>query len=402
MKSSVTGVAQSRRRSMILTTALAVTVVISTLAANALGPRLRSPTQAAADAAPPSASMITATAQRRVLAEPIVLRGKVQPGASVKLLPPVAAVGPGSVITKVVAKEGKRVEEGQVLLERTGQPMFPLVLPFPLYRDIKDGMRGPDVTEVQRALRRLGYVLAVSGTFDARTQQGVARFYADRGYPEAFAEASTATGQPFATPPPDPTVRPTLAQADVLLLDRPNRRISTTRVRVGDVLSDPKVPLLDLDQAPPVITAVAARDQASLLRPGQAATASDDLAGAQRQVEVSAVGTRPVAAEDGQNGFEIRLAFKGAPLGADGNRSVRVDIQAAAGAAKVLAVPVSAVFSRADGSSFVTVAKPGGATNDVTITTGQVAGGWVEVRGVPEDVLASGTEVVVGEQGVAG
>ncbi|MEU4237838.1 hypothetical protein [Actinoplanes sp. NPDC026619] len=70
-------------------------------------------------------------------------------------------------------------------------------------------------------------------------------------------------------------------------------------------------------------------------------------------------------------------------------------MQVAASATKVLAVPVTALYSRPDGTTFVTTVSEHDKTADVTVTTGQIAGGWVEIRD-PE--LAEGVRVVVGEQ----
>src|SRR4051794_20768119 len=84
-----------RRRIRLLAAAGVVAGVLALFGVSLVaGPRLRSPQQAAADAAAPPASLITVAAQERVLTEPVVLRGKVVPGASVKVHPPAAALGP--------------------------------------------------------------------------------------------------------------------------------------------------------------------------------------------------------------------------------------------------------------------------------------------------------------------
>lgn len=387
---------RTRQRWLVVSAAAAVAVLLVAGTATVVGRHLRSPAQLAANAAPPAPSLVTAAVERRVLAEPVVLRGKVLPGASVQLFPPNAAVGANSVVTKVPVKSGSVVREGEVLLERSGEPLLVLVLPFRLYRDITAGMKGPDVSEVQKALRRIGYHVSVTGEFDGQTQQAVKALYSARGYVAPTGEVTTPPGGP-APPSPvaDPPVR--LPQADVVVLDAATHKISAVDVHVGDVLSDPKAALFDLDQAAPTILAVAARDQAGLLRAGQAVTATDDAAGTQTQATVDSVGTQPVTT-DGQTGYEVRMRFTGNPLSTDGQRLVRLSVQVTAGATPVLAVPVTAVSSRADGSTFVTVAEHD-TTHDVSVTTGQIAGGWVELRD-SGDKLAEGTLVVVGEHGV--
>jgi peptidoglycan hydrolase-like protein with peptidoglycan-binding domain len=377
---------RARRGWLVFSGCALAAVLLVAVTATAVGRHLRSPAQLAADAEPPAPSVVTATVERRVLAEPVVLRGRVQPGASVRLYPPAPAVGPNSVVTKVLAQRGERVREGQVVLERSGEPLFVLVSPFPLYRDLTAGLTGPDVEQVQRALKRLGYDVATTGSFDTRTRDAVAELYTDRGY--------TA---PTASAPPSPGVAGaavSLPQAHVVVLGRTGQRVSAVGVRVGDVLADPRKALFELDRGAPSLVAVVSAEQAALLAVGQAATASDDGAGTTTGVAVSAIGDQPVES-DGRTGYEVRFRFTGKALSGTAQRSVRVDVDVAGGAEPVLAVPVTAVFSRADGTTFVTVVS-GQGTVDVPVRAGRIAGGWVEVAGA-DDRLAEGAAVAVGE-----
>lgn len=383
---------RARRGWLVFSGCALAAVLLVAVTATAVGRHLRSPAQLAADAEPPAPSVVTATVERRVLAEPVVLRGRVQPGASVRLYPPAPAVGPNSVVTKVLAKRGDRVREGRVVLERSGEPLFVLVSPFPLYRDLTAGLTGPDVEQVQRALKRLGYDVATTGSFDTRTRDAVAELYGDRGYTAPTGGGPTAT--PPASAPPSPGAAVSLPQAHVVVLGRTGQRVSTVGVRVGDVLADPRKALFELDRGAPSLVAVVSAEQAALLAVGQAATASDDGAGTTTGVAVSAIGDQPVES-DGRTGYEVRFRFTGKALSGTAQRSVRVDVDVAGGAERVLAVPVTAVFSRADGTTFVTVAS-GETTVDVPVRAGRIAGGWVEVAGA-DDRLAEGAAVVVGE-----
>lgn len=365
---------RSRRRWLLAGVAAVAVVLAVAAAATVIGRQLRSPAQLAADAAPPSPSLVTVTVEKRVLAEPVVLRGQVRAGAATRVLPPAAAVGPDSVVTKVVAERGDRVREGRVLLERSGEPMFALVLPFPLYRDLVKGMRGPDVTQVQRALRRLGHTVTVTGVYDDPTAAAVAKLYADRDY-------AAPTGLP---------------RAHVLVFARARQQISAVGAKVGQTLTDPQRALFELDRGSPTIVALAGPEQAALLAAGQTATVTDDAAGGTAQAKVTAVAGQPVSL-DGETGFEVRFRFTGNALAADGQRAVRLDVKVAGSAAAVLAVPVTAVYSRADGSTFVTVVDDAGSV-DVTVRTGRMAGGWVELLD-PGRALEEGADVVVGDGG---
>jgi hypothetical protein len=367
-----------RRRFLTLIAALVVTVVVVAAGALVIGPRLRSPEQVAADAAPPSPSLVTAAAERRELYEPVVLRGRLRSGKSVKVLPPAAAVGPNSVVTKVRVKPGDRLVEGRVVLERAGTPMIALDLPFPLYRDITPGVSGPDVAELQRALRRIGYRVDVSAEFDAATRQQVKRMFDDRGY--------------------DETALISIPQASVLRVNGGKKRISKVNVRIGHVLLRDDQALLEIDGKPSTIVATADATQSASLRPGLTATVTDDLTGEEAMATLTDVGAEPVADDSGQNGFEIAFRFTGEPIGGGVNRSLRLDVEMTSGASEVLAVPVSAVYSRPDGSTFVTVVATDGSPTDVTVTTGQIAGGWTEIKDSEDSALADGAQVVVGEQ----
>jgi multidrug efflux pump subunit AcrA (membrane-fusion protein) len=84
----------------------------------------------------------------------------------------------------------------------------------------------------------------------------------------------------------------------------------------------------------------------------------------------------------------------GSPIEAAG-RSVLVEVQSSTTAGPVLAVPVTAIYSRPDGSTFVTVTT-NDATADVTVTAGRTSGGWVEVTPASSESLREGALVVVG------
>ncbi|WP_238358485.1 MULTISPECIES: hypothetical protein [Micromonospora] len=381
-----------RRRALRLVVLFLAAVLLVTAGAVLVGPTLRSPDQLAADAAPPSPSLVTAVVERRTLVEPVVLRGRVQPGASVRLLAPPAAMGPSSVVTKVPVRKGDRIREGQVLLERSGEPLFALALRFPLYRDLTTGAQGPDVVEVQRALRRTGYSAPTTGVLDGTTLRQLAKFYRDRGYRLGSAQEDRRSGQSRAVQMP---------QSAVVVIDRTGRRISKVHARVGQTLADPKTPIVELDGQAPVIVATAAVDQAALIRPGQQVDVTDELGETRTKARVSEVSEQATSGPDGQTGIEIRLKFTEAPMSGGTNRSVRLDVRTSA-AAEVLAVPVSAIYSRPDGSMFITVVDEGDATTDVTVVTGQIAGGWVELREPVPSPVAAGSSVLVGEQTAEG
>jgi hypothetical protein len=433
------------RRSAVLAAVAVLTIAGVAVGSYFAGTRMKSPAQAAAEAAPPAASVVTVPLERRVLSEPMVLRGRVERGASVRVLVPAGASGPDSVITKVNAKAGSRLEEGSVIAVRSGQPLIALVLPFPLYRDITGGETGPDVVEVQRVLRRLGYSVRTSGTVDDTTQRALGRLYSDRGFPAQPGSADAATGLPAAEASVAAAQRaldaavaaqsgvaeaqaqlteatrirdglrvsagPSLPRSAVVRVDKTGRTITTVAISVGTVLDSATAVLLELDGEADFLVANATTDQARLLHPGQAASVVNDATGTTVAVTVDRVGsavatpapsggTDPTPSsgdEEKLSGVEIRFVAVSAPLPPAGDASYRVDVTTNASAEPVLAAPITAIYSRPDGTSFVTVYRAG-TTVDVTVVVGAIAGGWVEITS-SDGTLAEGTEVVVGHGG---
>jgi peptidoglycan hydrolase-like protein with peptidoglycan-binding domain len=352
------------------------------------------------------------------------------PGDSEQIHVPAAVAGAAAVVTSVPVKSGETIREGTVLVVVAGRPVIGLALPFQLYRDLYGGMTGPDVGEVQRALRRLGYGVTVNSKFDASTQAAIGRLYRDRGFdpPPGLAEAvaglpgahaaveqaqadldaaiaagegvETATAALNSAKETLATLElesgPSLTQSNVTRLTATGT-VTAVKVSVGDVLANPESVLFEINGGQPYVLAGASRDQAAVIVTGQAATIVDEETGRTATATVSSVGTEPASDPNvGVTGFPIRLAFSGEPLPAVNDRSVRIDIAASSDAAPVLAVPVTAVYSRADGTTFVTVMRADGTTVDLTVTAGRVAGGWIEIIDAGDLPLAPGDLVVVG------
>src|SRR5690606_33889032 len=139
---------------------------------------------------------------------------------------------------------------------------------------------------------------------------------------------------------------------------------------VGDVLTSVETVLFEVNGGAPYVLGGASRDQAALITVGQPATVVDEATGRTSTATVDQVATEPNSDPSlGITGFAVRLSFTGEAMQPIEDRTVRVDIAAAADDAPVLAVPVTAVYSRADGTTFVTVLRADGKTNDVTVTT---------------------------------
>ncbi|WP_254705772.1 peptidoglycan-binding protein [Streptomyces vilmorinianum] len=165
---------------------VAVGAVLATLGGLGAALLVKSPAQAAAEAAPPAPDVLTAPVEHRVLTSSVITRGEVVAGQTVDVVPQVAA-GEGAaraVITKIPVRPGDAVRAGRVLMEVSGRPVFTLEGSLPVYRDLRPGATGDDVRQLQRALRQLGHSTApdTAGRFGSGTKAALNSFYRSVGY----------------------------------------------------------------------------------------------------------------------------------------------------------------------------------------------------------------------------
>ncbi|NQD87295.1 peptidoglycan-binding protein [Paenarthrobacter sp. CM16] len=141
-------------------------------------------TTAGSEPAPPLAAVVpvSATVERRAVAEQVVLSGKVVPGAQATLHASPAAGVDRLVVTGVAKEAGSRVVSGELLAVVSGRPLLLLPSSVPLYRDISPSDSGPDVKALQEVLAGFGYPCATTGTFDRATQQALASWYRAAGF----------------------------------------------------------------------------------------------------------------------------------------------------------------------------------------------------------------------------
>ncbi len=147
-----------------------------------IGRQVRSADQAASQAAPPMPSWITAAVERRVLAQTVISRGDVRPQVSIMVGVPSSIEG-SPVVTAIGVAVGDPVKEGARVMEVSGRPVFVLQGDVPVYRSLKPGMFGADVSQLQAALSRLGCDTDTdSGVYGVATKKCVASLYSDAGY----------------------------------------------------------------------------------------------------------------------------------------------------------------------------------------------------------------------------
>jgi len=418
-----------RRRPWIIGVAAAIVGVLAGVVAVGfvMGPRLQSPAQAVADATPPPATPVTVAVESRVLAEELVLRGRVerQPGTGVTVPIP-STVSP--VVTAVPLSVGDRLLEGDLLVELAGRPVIVLEGDFPAYRDLTGGLEGPDVVALQEALVRLGYENEVDSVFGRETQSALTTLYADRGYeptpglPDAAKQIKSARQQvedakveARAASGADPTQAraaslaveraednlnellltggPSLPASEVIYLDQLPRTISSVLIDVGDTIA-PEEPAFELDAAAWLVTATLPTDRLELVAVGDDAVAIDELSDTEYPLVISRIGGTSES-EDEESGIPIEFEARETLPDAEG-KTLRLVIEGQSTGDPVLAVPVSAVFSRSDGSRYVTVMADDDSLEDVDVNTGLVISGWVEIVSTEGESLDVGDEVLVG------
>lgn len=156
------------------------------------GTQVQSPADAAAAHRAPKAGPVTVAVVRQSLTASVVATGSVE-FASPRPLSLAGPVGSGASagtdgegaeqrVTKAPVA-GTKIKEGDVLMTVNGRPVFALGGSVPMYRAMGPGSSGDDVTQLQKALKRLGFDPgAISGTYGQGTATAVADWYKSKGY----------------------------------------------------------------------------------------------------------------------------------------------------------------------------------------------------------------------------
>ncbi|MBC6468813.1 peptidoglycan-binding protein [Actinomadura alba] len=405
----------NRRRMLI---GVVVSAVVLSCAGLGASVWVKSPQQVAAEAAPPKASVISAPVEKRVLKQTVVLRGSVAPGKEIGVSVPAPAEGK-SVVTRSVVRKSQRIRAGQVVAEVSGRPMIAMYGRIPIYRDMRPGAKGPDVLQLQAALRNLGYSVGDRpGVFGSSTQAAAKRLYGDRGY-----DPPTATG-PSASPgsgsgSDDSAGGPSTGDAsssgarsifvkagEVFFVPKFPARVTSVKAALG---REVKGTLLTLAEGDLVVRGSLSPPDRKLVDVGDQVRIFSEELELEVRGRVGSIGALdggPPEGGEGEAGSgegQEPASEPGHPILVTGVKQlpeklaaqdVRLTIEAASTSGAVLAVPSSAVYASADGSTQVIELLPGGKQRRVTVRIGATAGGFVEVESAE---LAQNDLVVVGE-----
>jgi hypothetical protein len=335
-----------RRR--ILQVIAVVVVVGGTALAWHVAAGARTPGQRAAEAAPPPASVITAKVTDDVLVDSVTLSGVFTRANTVAVRGPATVATGAAVVTKLPVAAGAQVDNGTLVAEVSGRPLIALTGSFPAYRDLGEGDKGPDVTQLQNALKAR-YRTPVTGVFDQRTAADVRKLYAAVGY------------DPVVRPESPGTVR--VLAAEVAFVPDLPAVVTTLGAKVGDTA---EAELLTLASgAWQVVTGVPAGLEQSIAgarlvggagaAQGKAATMLT-VQPAPRPAEAP---TGDTTAQQSEPESEAVFGLEGDVPGVTAGQAQDIVVERGRSPAGTLVVPASALFTRADGTAEVTVVVDG-------------------------------------------
>lgn len=389
------------------------------------GRRVESPAQRAAKRRPPARTVLTAPVVRQRLDREVALRLHAVPIERTKISTYPTVEGSLPVVTEPPLVVGSMVLEGQRLVAVSNRPLIILGGALDAYRDLKPGDAGPDVRQLEDSLSRLGLLRQMpDDSYGPGTKGGIRSLYQRAGYtaPEfvpdgssetellgrvqdavaALAEARKGTDLTAikAADHSLATARtglakyqvaagPILPQSEVVFVHGLPLFIEQSRAMLGRKL--PEGAYLTLRTKALIYNGSLVPSLAAAVRPGQSAVISSD-SGASR-INGVVVSVAHALSKDGSIAIKLAPRSEIPPDLAD--HEVRGVVKTAANAKSVLAVPVSALVTRPDGSTVVVRRDRGGKEVALHVRVGAEANGFVEVRPL-NHALRIGDTVVVG------
>lgn len=429
---------KSRRRVLVGVSAVAA---VSLGVGVAAGSRITSPEDAAAKTAAPKASQITVPVAKKALSSKVIGRGDASFDGAVNIRVETSGLTTPAIVTGKVPTVGSTITEGKALLEITGRPVIGLAGELPMYRTLSPGSKGPDVLQLEQTLDRLGLDPGtVDDEYDTDTSQAVERLYEKAGYdaPEpderltqavdqakkqvdaaknqlrqAKAQLKQAKGAAKAGGNSDTSVQQgavddaednlagaqhaqneaefkagtPLPVSEIVYVKTLPRRVDDVKVERGGTVNGV---VMSASGASLVVTVKVDAETAQRLKAGMAATL--DLG------EGTAVAAKVRRITKNGSQYDVVVApnaLTASQLALLRDANVRVTIPVKSTGGKVLAVPVAALSSGADGGSRIEVLR-NGKTELVPVTVGLSADGYAQITPAGDAKLSEGDQVVVG------
>jgi hypothetical protein len=314
-------------------------------------------------------------------------------------LPSSSASGSGSGTFTWLPAVGNTVRQGHVIYRVSGSPTVLLYGNVPAYRDLSEGLTGPDVTELNKDLVKLGYATAAAlgpragwDYYSAETVYAVEQLQAELGLTEtgtlSLGEAISLPGPALITAwgatttlggaaTPGTVVATASSTTPVVTIDLDAGMQS--EVKAGEPVS---ITLPDGSTTPGIITQIS-----------RVASSSSDSSSGSSGSQGSSGSSPNGSGSPGAGATITVLASLKDPKAAAELNSAPVTVTITAGsAANALTVPVDALLAQTGGGYAVEVTGPGG-HHLVRVTPGLFddAAGLVQVTGG----LTPGQHVVV-------
>ncbi|GAO07006.1 hypothetical protein TPA0598_02_02440 [Streptomyces lydicamycinicus] len=284
-------------------------------------------------------------------------------------------------VTKA-AEAGKTVSLGQRLYERDARPVTLLYGATPMFRTMKAGARGPDVLQLERNLRDLGFGagLYVDVRFDEATKAAVKQWQKSL----------------------DMTSNGEVGQGDVVFQRGPVRVVSADAALADSVGPDSKV--LTVASTKPVVRAELDAADGALAAKGTKVEIALPSGGTRRgKVSGVAAPEDSGPAEGGAaggggpsgDGLHVEITLDDGAELQEKDRQGTLSVKFVSESRKnVLTVPVEAVVALREGGYGLELVQ-GSRTHMVAVETGLTADGRIEVSGAG---LAEGMKVGAAEQ----
>jgi peptidoglycan hydrolase-like protein with peptidoglycan-binding domain len=350
-----------------------------------VGRQMASPAQVAAQARPPTPSVPTVAVRAGVLKTTVTFRATIGETATVAVTAPTSVGADRPVVTGLSVAAGDQVADGQVVMSVAERPVFVLAGAIPAFRTMSHGTRGVDVQQLQAALAQLGLYDGDDppGFFGPHTRSAVHTLYQRAGF----------TLEDGAVP-----------LGEILFVRSLPQRVLAVHTRLGAELpqavsnDSSSSGAVTLGSGHVVVKGSIDSVSASGLKAGMSGVAHAELSGKSFPVKVRSI-TRSSApaANSAQQQAVVLTPTRHIPETLLG-QNVGVTITPRTTGRRVLIVPIAAVTTRADGTSYLTVVT-GSAASTVAVRPGLVADGEIAVMPVDAGKLAAGDRVAVGQVG---
>ncbi len=378
------------RGRLVVGAVLALTVVVGVVAF-LIGRGVSTPSQQAARARPPAASLLTAPVVLTHARTTVVLRGTLTDGGAISVGVPGDLSGDLAVVTAAATAPGAQVDDGSLIGAVAGRPVFVLQGQIPAYSTMSYGSSGVEITELQAALEATGFSIAsdTAGTYGVGTATAVADLYQRVGY--APVTAPGPAGDSSARHKARPTQYATVPLGEVMFT--PSLPVTVvSAAHLGETIASGK-PLATLGSGRLSFQALTDVNTASLLKVGATGRATSDLSNGSFAIRLSA--KRPGRSPAGGPGSKLTLTpVKPAAAALYVGQNMALHVQTGQAGGLQWVVPVSAVITAASGASSVAVLH-GSRQVSVPVQAGLAFAGREVVRPT-NGGLSAGDQVVIG------